>query len=76
MQDVAMILGLPLEGIAVTGIIQNDGWRDMVRTLKRLCNIKISAPMQKYIFKLWRSNMHGRYNWRQDSCQDALEEIF
>jgi len=32
--------------------------------------------MQKYSFKLWRSNMHGRYNWRQDSCQDALEEIF
>ena len=33
MQDVAMILGLPLEGIAVTGIIQNDGWRDMVEAL-------------------------------------------
>ncbi|XP_039824642.1 uncharacterized protein LOC120686486 [Panicum virgatum] len=33
LQDVAMILGLPLEGIAVTGIIQNDGWRDMVEAL-------------------------------------------
>ena len=30
MQDVAMILGLPLEGNAVTGIVQGDGWRDMV----------------------------------------------
>ncbi|CAN6303876.1 unnamed protein product [Urochloa humidicola] len=30
LQDVAMILGLPLEGQAVTGIIQSDGWRDMV----------------------------------------------
>ena len=27
LQDVAMILGLPLEGIAVTGIIQSDGRR-------------------------------------------------
>ena len=33
LQDVAMILGLPLEGIAVTGIIQTDGWRDMVEAL-------------------------------------------
>ena len=31
MQDVAMILGLPLEGNAVIGMIQTDGWRDMVR---------------------------------------------
>ena len=31
--SVAMILGLPLEGIAVTGIIQTDGWRDMVEAL-------------------------------------------
>ena len=30
LQDMAMILGLPLEGNAVTGIIQTDGWRDMV----------------------------------------------
>ena len=30
MQDVAMILGLPLEGNAVIGMIQTDGWRDMV----------------------------------------------
>ena len=28
--DVAMILGLPLEGHAVTRIVQSDGWRDMV----------------------------------------------
>ena len=26
-----MILGLPLEGNAVTGMIQSDGWRDMVQ---------------------------------------------
>ena len=31
LQDVAMILGLPLEGNAVTGMIQSDGWRDMVQ---------------------------------------------
>ena len=31
LQDVAMILGLPLEGSAVTGMIQSDGWRDMVQ---------------------------------------------
>uniref|UniRef100_K3ZEF5 SWIM-type domain-containing protein n=1 Tax=Setaria italica TaxID=4555 RepID=K3ZEF5_SETIT len=30
MQDVAMILGLPLEGHPVMGIIQNENWRDMV----------------------------------------------
>uniref|UniRef100_K3Z028 SWIM-type domain-containing protein n=1 Tax=Setaria italica TaxID=4555 RepID=K3Z028_SETIT len=30
MQDVAMILGLPLDGQPVTGIIQNENWRDMV----------------------------------------------
>uniref|UniRef100_K3Y150 Aminotransferase-like plant mobile domain-containing protein n=1 Tax=Setaria italica TaxID=4555 RepID=K3Y150_SETIT len=30
MQDAAMILGLPLHGQAVTGIIQNENWRDMV----------------------------------------------
>ena len=30
MQDMAMILGLPLEGNAVTAIIQTDGWKDMV----------------------------------------------
>ena len=30
MQDVAMILGLPLEGNVVIGMIQTDGWRDMV----------------------------------------------
>ena len=33
LQDVAMILGLPLEGNAVTGIIQSDRWRDMVEQL-------------------------------------------
>ena len=33
LQDVVMILGLPLEGITVTGIIQTDGWRDMVEAL-------------------------------------------
>uniref|UniRef100_K3ZCG9 SWIM-type domain-containing protein n=1 Tax=Setaria italica TaxID=4555 RepID=K3ZCG9_SETIT len=30
MQDAAMILGLPLHGQPVTGIIQNENWRDMV----------------------------------------------
>ena len=30
LQDVAMILGLPLDGNAVIGMIQTDGWRDMV----------------------------------------------
>lgn len=30
MQDAAMILGLPLHGLPVTGIIQNENWRDMV----------------------------------------------
>lgn len=30
LQDTAMILGLPLEGLAVSGIIQSAGWRDMV----------------------------------------------
>ncbi|XP_072150989.1 protein MAIN-LIKE 2-like isoform X3 [Setaria viridis] len=30
MQDVAMLLGLPLDGQPVTGIIQNKNWRDMV----------------------------------------------
>uniref|UniRef100_K3ZEY3 Zinc finger PMZ-type domain-containing protein n=1 Tax=Setaria italica TaxID=4555 RepID=K3ZEY3_SETIT len=30
MQDVAKILGLPLEGHPMTGIIQNENWRDMV----------------------------------------------
>ena len=30
LQDVAMILGLPLEGHAVTRIVQSNGWRDMV----------------------------------------------
>ena len=39
MQDVAMILGLPLEGNAVTGIVQGDGWRDMVEA-----NIGIRPP--------------------------------
>ena len=33
LQDVAMIFGLPLEGNAVTGIIQSDRWRDMVEQL-------------------------------------------
>ncbi|RLN03246.1 hypothetical protein C2845_PM13G10090 [Panicum miliaceum] len=33
MQDVAMIVGLPLEGNAFTGIIRTDGWRDMVEAL-------------------------------------------
>ena len=33
MQDVAMILGLPLEGNAVTSIVQGDGWRDIVEAL-------------------------------------------
>ena len=32
-QDVAMILGLPLKGNAVTGIVQSDGWIDMVESL-------------------------------------------
>jgi hypothetical protein len=30
MQDTTMILGLPLEGLPVSGIIQSAGWRDMV----------------------------------------------
>jgi hypothetical protein len=30
LQDTAMILGLPLEGLPVSGIIQSAGWRDMV----------------------------------------------
>jgi len=30
LEDVAMILGLPLEGLPVTGIIQPEGWRDLV----------------------------------------------
>jgi hypothetical protein len=29
LQDTAMILGLPLEGLPVSGIIQSAGWRDM-----------------------------------------------
>lgn len=36
MQDMAMILGLPLEGNAVTAIIQTDGWKDMVEALIRV----------------------------------------
>ena len=34
MQDVTMILGLPLEGNAVTSIVQSDGWRDFGRLEK------------------------------------------
>jgi hypothetical protein len=30
LQDTAMILGLPLEGLPVSGIIHSAGWRDMV----------------------------------------------
>jgi hypothetical protein len=30
LQDTTMILGLPLEGLPVSGIIQSVGWRDMV----------------------------------------------
>jgi hypothetical protein len=30
MPDTTMILGLPLEGLPVSGIIQSAGWRDMV----------------------------------------------
>ena len=33
MQDVAMILELPLEGNAVTSIVQGDGCRDIVEAL-------------------------------------------
>ena len=33
MQDVVMILGLPLEGNAVTSNVQGDGWRDIVEAL-------------------------------------------
>jgi hypothetical protein len=33
MQDVGMILGLPLEGLAATGIIQSEGWKDMVENI-------------------------------------------
>ena len=37
MQDVAMILGLPLEGNAVTGIVNGDGWRDTVEAVIGIC---------------------------------------
>jgi hypothetical protein len=30
LQDTTMILGLPLEGLPVSGIIRSAGWRDMV----------------------------------------------
>jgi hypothetical protein len=30
LRDTSMILGLPLEGLPVSGIIQSAGWRDMV----------------------------------------------
>jgi hypothetical protein len=30
MQDTSMILGLTLEGLPISGIIQSVGWRDMV----------------------------------------------
>jgi hypothetical protein len=39
MQDTAMILRLPLEGLPVSGIIQSAGWRDMVEL-----HIGVSAP--------------------------------
>jgi len=32
-----MILGLPLEGNAVTRIVQGDGWRDIVEALIGIC---------------------------------------
>ena len=41
MEDVAMILGLPLEGIPVTGIIDSDNWRDMV---EQLIGLRPPAP--------------------------------
>ena len=41
MQDVAMILGLPLEGNAVTGIVNGDGWRD---TVEAVIGIRPPAP--------------------------------
>ncbi|TVU26256.1 hypothetical protein EJB05_28793, partial [Eragrostis curvula] len=30
LQDVAMILGLPIDGLAMIGMVQPQGWRDMV----------------------------------------------
>jgi hypothetical protein len=33
MQDVGMILGLLLKGLAVTGIVQSKGWSDMVENI-------------------------------------------
>ena len=41
LQDVAMIPGLPLEGVVVTGIVQSDGWRDMV---ENMIGIRPPAP--------------------------------
>jgi len=41
MQDVAMILGLPLEGKAVTGIVNIDGSRD---TIEAVIGIRPPAP--------------------------------
>ena len=36
-----MILGLPLDGLPVTGIVQSDGWRDMV---ENIIGIRPPAP--------------------------------
>ena len=41
MQDVAMILGLPLEGNVVTGIVNGDGWR---YTVEAVTGIRPPAP--------------------------------
>ena len=43
LQDVAMILGLPLDGPPVTGIVQSDGWRDMV---ENIIGIRPPAPLE------------------------------
>jgi len=41
LQDMAMILALPLEGVAATGIVQSDGWGDMV---ENMIGIRPPAP--------------------------------
>ena len=43
LQDMAMILGLPLEGVAVTCIVQSDGWGDMV---ENMIGIRPPAPLE------------------------------
>jgi hypothetical protein len=43
MQDVGMTRGLPLEGLAVTDIVQSEGWRDMV---ENIIGVRPPAPLE------------------------------